>query len=113
MVEDRGFPAGYQKVSLEVNLNATEMGQAAVDIHAVSSLPLILDGPCRYGDPIYMHCTIGMSLTDPSTPLLADGFGIKSRGAPDWAPTEKAMLSAIDLEELLAVERATVKKGKR
>jgi hypothetical protein len=44
---------------------------------------------------------------------LADGFGIKSKGAPAWAPTKKAMLSAIDLEKLLAVERATVEKGKR
>jgi len=264
MVEAMGFPAGYlgggatgyQKVSLEANLNVTEMCQAAVDIHAVSSLPLILDGACGYGDPMHMHRTIGMSeaagfeaieiedqlvpkrahhhigiehmiplklmaakvreavaarrhpdfliiartnamrastmddalrrgeaykkagadvvllsmahkpeqlraiadrlggplmyltgrnglaglgmsladlgglgfkiVADPSTPLLAafaawqkvyahlaDGFGIKSKGAPDWAPTEKAMLSAIDLEKLLAVERATVEKGKR
>ncbi len=264
MVEAMGFPAGclgggatgYQKVSLEANLHVTEMCQAAVDIHAVSSLPLILDGACGYGDPMHMHRTIGMSeaagfeaieiedqlvpkrahhhigiehmiplklmvakvreavaarrhpdfliiartnamrastmddalrrgeaykkagadvvllsmahkpeqlraiadrlggplmyltgrnglaglgmslanlgglgfkiVADPSTPLLAafaawqkvyahlaDGFGIKSKGAPDWAPTEKAMLSAIDLEKLLAVERATVEKGKR
>ena len=63
-------------------------------------------------------------VADPSTPLLAafaagrkvyahlaDGFGIKREGAPDWGPTEEAMLSAIDLEKLLAVERATVEKG--
>jgi len=61
---------------------------------------------------------------DPSTPLLAafaawqevyarlaDGFGIKREGAPDWGPTKEAMLSAIGLEKLLAVERATVEKG--
>jgi len=263
MVEDAGFPAGYlgggatgyQKVSLEANLNVTEMCQAAVDIHAVSSLPLILDGACGYGDPMHMHRTIGMSeaagfaaieiedqlvpkrahhhigiehmipaelmaakvreaiaarrnpefliiartnamrasdmddalrrgeaykkagadvlllsmahkpeqlraiaarlggplmyltgrnglaglgmtladlgalgykiVADPSTPLLAafaawkkvyedlaDGFGARSEAAPDWGPTEKAMLAAIDLEKLLAVERATVEKGK-
>ena len=54
MVEAAGFSAGYlgggatgyQKVSLEANLNLTEMCQAAVDIHAVSALPLILDGAC-------------------------------------------------------------------
>ena len=59
MVEAAGFPAGYlgggstgyQKVSLEANLNLTEMCQAALDIGAVSSLPLILDGACGYGDP--------------------------------------------------------------
>ncbi len=69
MAEDAGFPAGYlgggatgyQKVSLEANLNLTEMCQAALDIRAVSSLPLILDGACGYGDPMHMHRTIGMA----------------------------------------------------
>jgi 2-methylisocitrate lyase-like PEP mutase family enzyme len=69
MVEAAGFSAGYLgggstgylKVSLEANLNLTEMCQAAVDIHAVSALPLILDGACGYGDPMHMHRTIGMS----------------------------------------------------
>jgi len=69
MVEAAGFPAGYlgggatgyQKVALEANLNLTEMCQAAIDIRAVSSLPLILDGACGFGDPMHMHRTIGMS----------------------------------------------------
>jgi 2-methylisocitrate lyase-like PEP mutase family enzyme len=69
MVEAAGFGAGYlgggatgyQKVALEANLNLTEMCQAAVDIRAVSSLPLILDGACGYGDPMHMHRTIGMA----------------------------------------------------
>src|SRR4029453_14073034 len=69
MAETAGFPAGYlgggatgyQKVSLEANLNLTEMCQAPLDIGAVSSLPLILDGACGYGDPMHMHRTIGMS----------------------------------------------------
>ena len=69
MAEAAGFPAGYlgggstgyQKVALEANLNVTEMCQAAVDIGAVCSLPLILDGACGYGDPMHMHRTIGMS----------------------------------------------------
>ena len=264
MAEAAGFPAGYlgggatgyQKVSLEANLNVTEMCQVAVDIHAVSSLPLILDGACGYGDPMHMHRTIGMSeaagfagieiedqlvpkrahhhigiehmidvplmaakvreavaarrhpdfliiartnavrastmddalrrgeaykeagadvlllsmahkpeqlrliadrlggplmyltgrnglaglgmtlaelgalgfriVADPSTPLLAayaawekvyadlaDGFGVKNRKATDWGPVEKAMLSTIELEKLLEVERATVEKGKQ
>src|SRR5256714_5608415 len=51
MAEAAGFPAGYlgggatgyQKVALEANLNLTEMCQAALDIRAVSSLPLIFD----------------------------------------------------------------------
>jgi 2-methylisocitrate lyase-like PEP mutase family enzyme len=69
LVERAGFSAGYLgggatgylKVALEANLNLTEMCQAAIDIHAVSSLPLILDGACGYGDPMHMHRTIGMA----------------------------------------------------
>jgi 2-methylisocitrate lyase-like PEP mutase family enzyme len=69
MVEAAGFPAGYlgggasgyQKVALEANLNLTEMCQAAIEIGAVSSLPLIFDAACGFGDPMHMHRTIGMS----------------------------------------------------
>src|ERR687891_1479346 len=69
MVEGAVFPAGYlgggasgyQKVALEANLNLTEMCQAALDIRAVSKLPLIFDGACGFGDPMHMHRTIGMS----------------------------------------------------
>ena len=56
-----GGATGYAKVALEANLNLTEMCQAALDIGAVSRLPLILDGACGYGDPMHMHRTIGMS----------------------------------------------------
>jgi len=88
MAEAAGFPAGYlgggstgyQKVALEANLNVTEMCQAAVDIGAVSSLPLILDGACGYGDPMHMHRTIGMS--------------------------EAAGFAAIEIEDQLAPKRA-------
>jgi methylisocitrate lyase len=261
MVEAAGFPAGYlgggatgyQKVALEANLNLTEMCQVGVDIRAVSSLPLILDAACGYGDPMHMHRTIGMSeaagfaaieiedqlvpkrahhhagiehmipmelmaakvkeavaarrhrefviiartnamrassmddalrrgeayrkagadvlllsmartpeqlraiaerlggplmylagrgglaglgmglselgalgykiVADPATPLLAayaawkkvyeelaDDFGARKGTKPDWAPVEKDMLEVIELEKLLAVERATVEK---
>lgn len=56
-----GGATGYQKVSLEANLNLTEMCQAALDIRAVSALPLILDAAGGYGDPMHIHRTIGMS----------------------------------------------------
>ena len=165
MAERAGFTAGYlgggatgyAKVALEANLNLTEMCQAALDIHAVSSLPLILDGACgllsmahkpeqlraigeRLGGPL-MYLTgrgglAGSGLTlnelgklgfkivaDPITPLLAafaawrnvfddlrDGFGALDP-KPEWGPTEKHMLETIEIEKLLAVERATVEKG--
>ena len=65
-------------------------------------------------------------VTDPSTPLLAayaawkkvyaelvDGFGAHVRTKPDWSPVETDMLAVIDLEKLLAIERATVEDGTR
>jgi 2-methylisocitrate lyase-like PEP mutase family enzyme len=264
MAEAAGFPAGYLgggatgylKVALEANLNLTEMCQTALDIRAVSALPLILDAACGYGDPMHVHRTIGMSeaagfagieiedqlvpkrahhhagiehmipislmaakvkeavaarrgrelliiartnamrasnmadalrrgeayrkagadvlllsmahepeqlraiarrlggplmyltgrgglagvgmtleelgalgyriVADAQTPLLAgfvawqkiydelrDGFGGRARARADWGPAERAMLGVIDLEKLLAVERATVEKARR
>ncbi len=88
MAEAAGFRAGYlgggatgyQKVSLEANLNLTEMCQAGLDIRAVSSLPLILDAACGYGDPMHMHRTIGM--------------------------TEAAGFAAIEIEDQLVPKRA-------
>jgi len=64
-------------------------------------------------------------VADPSTPLvaayatwkklytdLADGFGAASTAKADWEAIEQDMLSIIGLEKLLAVERATVEKGR-
>jgi hypothetical protein len=63
-------------------------------------------------------------VADPSTPLLAahatwkkvyddlaDGFGASIKGQTDWDSIERDMLATIDIETLLAVERATVEKG--
>lgn len=88
LAEAAGFPAGYlgggatgyQKVALEANLNLTEMCHAGLDIRAVTSLPLILDGACGYGDPMHMHRTIGM--------------------------TEAAGFAAIEIEDQLVPKRA-------
>src|SRR3989441_9341719 len=83
LAEAAGFPAGYlgggatgyQKVALEANLNLTEMCQAALDIRAVSSLPLILDAACRYRHPMHLHPTVRMS-------RAARFAGIQPRGQP-------------------------------
>jgi 2-methylisocitrate lyase-like PEP mutase family enzyme len=56
-----GGSTGYLKVVLEANLNVTEMCQVAMDIRAVSTLPLIFDAACGFGDPMHMHRTIGMA----------------------------------------------------
>ena len=55
-----GGMLGYSKVVLEANLNVTELVQAGIDIRAVTSLPLILDGATGFGDPMHMHRTIPM-----------------------------------------------------
>lgn len=56
-----GGTAGYMNCCLEANLNITQLCQLGVDIRAVTSLPLILDGAAGFGDPMHMHHTIGMS----------------------------------------------------
>ncbi|MGD9805526.1 MAG: oxaloacetate decarboxylase [Hyphomicrobiaceae bacterium] len=69
LAEQAGFKAaylgggstGYMKCVTEANLNISEMCQAALDIRAVSSLPLVLDGACGFGDPMHMHRTMGMT----------------------------------------------------
>lgn len=69
LAEQAGFKAaylgggstGYMKCVTEANLNISEMCQAALDIRAVSPLPLVLDGACGFGDPMHMHRTIGMT----------------------------------------------------
>jgi methylisocitrate lyase len=111
MVEQAGFSAGYlgggatgyQKVSLEANLNLTEMCQAALDIGAVSSLPLILDGACGYGDPMHMHRTIGMS--------EAAGFGgieIEDQLVPKRAHHHAGIEHMIPAELMAAKVQAAV-----
>ena len=63
-------------------------------------------------------------VADPSTPLLAayaawtkvyaelaDGHGARIRTRLDWSPAEKDMLPVIELEKLLAVERAPEERG--
>jgi hypothetical protein len=42
---------------------------------------------------------------------LAEDFGARQPQA-DWSPVEHEMLKVIDIEKLLAVEGATVEKGK-
>ena len=120
----------YKKAGADVLL--LSMAHKPEQLRAIAAR---LGGPLMYLTGRNGLAGLGMTLADlgglgfkivadPSTPLLAafaawqkvyahlaDGFGIKREGAPDWGPTEEAMLSAIDLEKLLAVERATVAKG--
>jgi len=44
---------------------------------------------------------------------LADGFGANVKTRPDRGPVEQDMIAVIELEKLLAIERATVENGKR
>src|SRR5256885_111215 len=133
-----GGATGYLKVVLEANLHVSEKGQAALVLLSMARTPeqlrLIAE---RLGAPL-MYLTgrgglaaLGMSLkdlgalgyrivADPSTPLwagyaawkkvyadLADDFGAKAQKT-DWTAVEHEVLGVIDIEKLLAVERATV-----
>ena len=118
VVEAAGSAAGYlgggatgcQKVVLEANLNVTEMCQAALDIRAVSALPLILDGACGYDDPMHMHRTIGMTEVAGFAAIeIEDGADAPQ---PEWGGLENEMLATIHIEKLLAVERAPGETGK-
>ena len=56
-----GGALGYVKCCLEANLNLTEVVQVGVEIRGVSTLPLILDAACGFGDPMHMHHTITLA----------------------------------------------------
>lgn len=56
-----GGTVGYLNCCLEANLNITQLCQLGIDIRAVTSVPLILDGAAGFGDPMHMHHTIAMS----------------------------------------------------
>lgn len=61
-----GFPAGYVgggamgflNCASEANLSLTQMVQCGLQIRAESSLPLILDGTCGWGDPMHVRHTV-------------------------------------------------------
>ena len=67
LAEQAGFGAlylgggamGYLTTVTEANLSLADMVAAGLGITAVSSLPLILDGACGWGDPMHIHRTIG------------------------------------------------------
>jgi methylisocitrate lyase len=56
-----GGTLGYVKCCLEANLNLTEVVQAGIEIRAATSLPLILDAACGFGDPMHMHHTVALA----------------------------------------------------
>ena len=56
-----GGALGYVKTFSEANLTLNELVQVAVDIRAASTLPLVLDGTCGWGDPMHLHRTIALS----------------------------------------------------
>ena len=117
MVEAAGFGAGYlgggatgyAKAALEANLNLTEMCQAALDIRAVSALPLILDGACGYGDPMHMHRTVGMAEAAGFAAIEIEDQLVPKRahhhvGIEHMIPTE---LMAAKVKEAVAARRSS------
>lgn len=69
LAERAGFKAvylgggglGYSKTFLEANLDLTQLAQAGVDIGAATSLPVILDGACGWGDAMHLRRTVSLA----------------------------------------------------
>jgi 2-methylisocitrate lyase-like PEP mutase family enzyme len=76
------------------------------------SLRSLVQGPLPVTAPLALNPLMAEMVEGAGFPAgYLGGGATKREGAPDWVPTEEAMLSAIDLEKLLAVERVTVEKG--
>jgi 2-methylisocitrate lyase-like PEP mutase family enzyme len=68
LAEKAGFEAvylgggglGYSKTFLEANLDASEMARAGTDLAAATSVPIILDGACGWGDAMHQRRTIAL-----------------------------------------------------
>jgi 2-methylisocitrate lyase-like PEP mutase family enzyme len=56
-----GGALGYQQIYTEATLSLHEMVRVAVDIRSATTLPLILDGTCGWGDPMHIHRTMALS----------------------------------------------------
>jgi methylisocitrate lyase len=56
-----GGTLGYLMTGTEANLSLTQMVQTGVEIHAATTLPVILDGTCGWGDPMHLHHTVSMA----------------------------------------------------
>jgi 2-methylisocitrate lyase-like PEP mutase family enzyme len=69
LAEDAGFKAvylsggslGWLKCLTEANLSLSDMAQVALDIRAVSKIPIVLDAGGGWGEPVHMHRTIAMT----------------------------------------------------
>jgi 2-methylisocitrate lyase-like PEP mutase family enzyme len=69
LAEEAGFKAvylsggslGWLKCITEANLSLADMVQVAVDMRAVSKIPIVLDAGGGWGEPVHMHRTIAMT----------------------------------------------------
>jgi len=69
LAEDAGFKAVYLsggslrwlKCITEANLSLADMAEVALDMRAVSKIPIVLDAGGGWGDPVHMHRTIAMT----------------------------------------------------
>jgi len=67
-------------------------------------MSLLKDGPLPVTAPLVLNPLMARMVE-------AAGFGAEGT-QPEWGGLEKGMLATIDIEKLLAVERATVEKVK-
>lgn len=68
-------------------------------------MSLLTQGPLPVTAPLVLNPLVAQMVE-------AAGFGAKMSAKDDWRPVEKEMLATIGIEKLLAIEHATVEKGK-
>jgi 2-methylisocitrate lyase-like PEP mutase family enzyme len=56
-----GGPLGYLRCVTEANMSLPEMVDVGLEVRSASTLPLVLDGTCGWGDPMHLHRTMNMS----------------------------------------------------
>ena len=95
-----GGAMGWAKGNTEANVSLTQMAQTGLDIAAVSSLPLILDGTCGWGEPMHLHYTISM----------AEAAGFAAIEIEDQLIPKRAH-HHIDIEHLIPTEQMVQKIG--
>jgi 2-methylisocitrate lyase-like PEP mutase family enzyme len=111
LAEKAGFEAvylgggglGYQKVFLEANLSLTEVAHAGLEISSATSLPILADVACGWGDPMHVYRSVKL--------LEASGFAgmeLEDQLFPKRAHHHVGKDHAIPPEEMEAKIRAAV-----
>jgi methylisocitrate lyase len=56
-----GGSLGWLKCVTQANLSLADMVQVALDMRAVSKIPVVLDAGGGWGEPVHIHRTLALS----------------------------------------------------